>query len=750
MPRPSRSNRPRNARLQALLACTLGAAAWSGCANPNTRAAATGAAEPIELDPASDAPTGPGDLDLPDPSRANPAQRAEAGSGAVAHAPADVAADAGAESSTQAPPQQPTSAEELSRLLQEGRIEEAHSRLGRQLLDTRLARAKELLAADAGDEALVVLDEALALAPDEPRLHYLRGIGLLRALESALAHGQAGSLMADFAVDALQALERCPSNAASEHAASRAAWLASRATDALRHARAARTASADPEYPWLLAQAPERVRYDAVALALRSTRAQAAAATGGATAEVAGAGAAAPVAPAVDALLEECRGELAALLARDSLDTWTWRAWAAEERAAGDVGAAVALLERAIDRTPAASELWNDWREFARELSGVRGAADRAAALAERHPQTAAAMFNAGAERFEAALARMTEDPGAARDEFRQAEELVDAARTTDPTWDAHVRRYEVVCRAGVGWASLALGRSEESEIAFRSMSAVLDDGLEWKLEGRLGSGIEGLDALGRDLAQRWDASHELEPLERAAAIYATLHEVAPAEVGWSTKSAVFQRELAVELAQRAHALCAAGRATAIDGELAAKLRDYDEALPAELASEAGRGALQASAERVAARARALMQRSFDAYLAALEQQPDDVRTLNDAALVQIRYLRSDLARAEALLRRSVELGERQLADTTLAQRARYELQNAWGDAHQSLGVLSLVHRRDALTARLWFEKALSIGPDPRPLISNEYLPACAEGADPDRLPESIAIQHWGEACPRP
>ncbi|TAJ21495.1 MAG: hypothetical protein EPO68_04625 [Planctomycetota bacterium] len=724
MPRPSRSKRPSRAPLVALLVCGASAFAATGCGTsaPRSEPAAIAATSADEV-----APSGTGDLDLPSSPRA----AVEPPTPEPAPLSAATEESSNAVDEVARPAQEPPAhADEVARLLQQGKLEEAHSRLGRQLLDTRLARATELLAAGAADEALVVLDEALALAPDEPRLHYLRGIGLLRTLEAALAHGQADSLMADFAVDALQAFERCPVNTASAHAAAHAAWLASRSSDALRHARSARSASADPDYPWLLASSPERVRYDAAALALRDARAQPGAAT--------------------DELLEECRGELAALLANDPLDTWAWRAFAAQERAAGDAGEAVAVLERAIDRLPASRELWNDWRELARELSGARGAADRAAALAERHPQTAAAMFHAGAERFEAALVRMPEDPGAARDEFRQAEELVDAARATDPTWDEYVRRYEVVCRAGVGWASLALGRSEESEIAFRSMSAVLDDGLEWKLEGRLGSGIEGLDALGRDLAQRWDATHELEPLERAAAIYATLHEVAPREVGWSNKSGVFQRELALELAQRAQALCAAARAPTLDGELASQLRGYDAVLPQDLASDAGRAALVASAQRLAARARELMQRSWDAHVAAVDQEPDSLRALNDAALVQIRYLRTDLARAEALLRRSVELGERQLADATLAQRARYELQNAWGDAHQSLGVLSLVHRRDALTARLWFEKALAIGPDPRPLISNEYLPACADGADPDRLPESIAIQHWGEACPRP
>ncbi|MBM3975765.1 MAG: hypothetical protein FJ299_02105 [Planctomycetes bacterium] len=542
--------------------------------------------------------------------------------------------------------------------------------------------------------------------------------------------------MADFAVDALQALERCPSNSATEHAAAHAAWLASRAEDALRHARAGRGADADPHYPWLLALTPARVRYDAFDFALRSQRAAGGAGT--------------------DELLEDCRMELAVLLAADPQNVWTWRAYAANEAAAGAPEEALAVLERAIDRLPREYELWNDWRLLARQHVGLRGAAERAEALALRHGQSAPALFHAGSECFEAALEQLNSDPLTARDGFLRAQEWLTSARATDPAWDASVRDREVVCRAGLGWSALGLGRAEEAELAFRSMDEVVPGGLRYSIEGRLGSGIAGLDAVGRELAQRYSASRELASLERAAAIYATLRDSAPTdgeesiESDWPRRAGVFQRELALELARRAQLCCVAARDGAAAATLEQALRALEPDLPAELSSPAGREALLARADLLAARARDRMRESWSSYRAALGPESEDVRMLNDAALVQVQYLREDLAGAEALLRRSVELGERQLADPTLSQRARYELQNAWGDAHQSLGVLELVHRGDKLTARLWFEKALSIGPDPRPIVSDEFLPACADGSDPERLPEAIAIRSWGEVCPRP
>ncbi len=62
----------------------------------------------------------------------------------------------------------------------------------------------------------------------------------------------------------------------------------------------------------------------------------------------------------------------------------------------------------------------------------------------------------------------------------------------------------------------------------------------------------------------------------------------------------------------------------------------------------------------------------------------------------------------------SVAMGAAQLANTTLEGQDLVDLTEAWGDAHQNLGVLELTLRRDGAKARRWLERALEIGPESR------------------------------------
>jgi tetratricopeptide (TPR) repeat protein len=671
----------------------------------------------------SAAATAPADAPRADRSAADDARNLD-----LPNSPRDSAPD-----TLTLPPQGPpalTAADPAAaELLQQGRLAEAHALIGRHLLEANLERARAALAAAEPEEALVSLDEALKFAPNDPRIHYLRGIGLLNSLDAAVARGNAGGLIADYPTDALQSLARCPPNAATEHASAHAAWLSGAWQSALQHARAAQTAPDDAAYPWLLSLPAERVRFDAWSLALRQARAGAAPGTDPAE------------------LLEACRAEIGTLISLDPLAAWPWRALSDLEEQAGQREEAVAVLERAIARQPDQAALWNEWRARSHALHGVAGSADRAAALAELHPQTGAALLVAGQTRFDAALERLGTEPNGARADFRAALELLKSARESTPEFSDAARQFEVVCTGGAGWAALALGRSDEAEALFRSMADVLPNGCEWKVEGKLGSGIEGLDAIGRELARRWEETRELAVLERAAAIYAFLHEARPDISAWSNNAGFFQRDLASELSQRAARFCAAARGEAPSPERAAELRAWAPAQELEFVSAEGRAGLRELADRHGSRAVELMRRSWNSYAAAVTQAPDDVRTLNDAALIQVYHLHDELDRAEQWLQHCIALGASQLADAALSERARYELKNAWGDAHQNLGVLLLVHRRDPIRAREWFEKALAIGPDPRPLISAGFLPACADGAAIAQLPEADEILRWGAPC---
>ena len=109
----------------------------------------------------------------------------------------------------------------------------------------------------------------------------------------------------------------------------------------------------------------------------------------------------------------------------------------------------------------------------------------------------------------------------------------------------------------------------------------------------------------------------------------------------------------------------------------------------------------------------------------AAELAPEDVRILNDTALLLVYHLHRDWDRAAELLTRAVELGQKQLENAELTKSQRTELESAWGDAHENLGVLHLEHEHDPAAARRWFQRAVEIGPDPRPRVVEHWLPQC-------------------------
>ena len=140
------------------------------------------------------------------------------------------------------------------------------------------------------------------------------------------------------------------------------------------------------------------------------------------------------------------------------------------------------------------------------------------------------------------------------------------------------------------------------------------------------------------------------------------------------------------------------------------------------------------------------MERSAEAYRAAAELAPEDVRIVNDAALVLVYYLHTDLDRARAMLERCVELGARQVQDPGLDKEALWALKNAWGDAHQNLGVLHAEFLGDKAQAITYFNKAVEIGPEPRPDVTSIWLPALG-GEKVDPGDDMLVTKSWAEPC---
>lgn len=127
--------------------------------------------------------------------------------------------------------------------------------------------------------------------------------------------------------------------------------------------------------------------------------------------------------------------------------------------------------------------------------------------------------------------------------------------------------------------------------------------------------------------------------------------------------------------------------------------------------------ATEAEAAREGGRARSLYEKSFAAYSRALGSLPEDPRVLVEGAAVLLHHLGRDDARAEEMLRRACEIGERALAEPSLPVEERDALSGAVGDAYEHLGVLFHDRRADPQTARSFFEKSLQHAPRPRPRV---------------------------------
>jgi hypothetical protein len=154
------------------------------------------------------------------------------------------------------------------------------------------------------------------------------------------------------------------------------------------------------------------------------------------------------------------------------------------------------------------------------------------------------------------------------------------------------------------------------------------------------------------------------------------------------------------------------------------------------------------------------MERSYAAYRPAAELAPEDVQMQNDAAHVALYYLHRDVDWAEQTLRRAIELGERQVTAKREALRieevperaAALEkelelLESAWGDAHQNMGVVEWIYRKDGAAALPWIEKSLTLGPDRR-AVKNSLLPQVRGEPMPDD--HYWDLLEWAQPCDIP
>jgi tetratricopeptide (TPR) repeat protein len=601
----------------------------------------------------------------------------------------------------------------------------AHAILSEVLVRQEVARARAFLADDSPEDSLLCTDRALALAPRDPEARLLAARGHLRLAEKSMSSG-AGALFVEGGLrDALAAYRAAGSSAEALFGASRAAWLLRENDDALRFARSGMAAlDEEPSAAEALSFVPERVLSQAAFGAYVTAR---------------GRGEEAGAADEARVLFAETEDALSRLLGRDGTDPWCWSTLSDLYEWEGMLADARATLERGLDRVPDDDGLLDRLVRVARKAGGRAAVIEATTAFRERHPSVARGVWYQSVERFELALDELlAQRPDA--EAFRVAEAGLVACRELEPSFADSCRSYEVMCRAGAGWSLYNASDLTGARDAFLSMNEVIDQGIEWQIEGRLLSGILGLQFIGGEYNRLGDWA-------RAADTFELLRGFQPGESAWANNAGFFHRDAAVQLEIRGRRFCRAARGEITDAEALAGLRTAAGVDDARAGTEAERAAFVRAANEAAAAARATMERSAAAYRDAAALAPTDVRIVNDTALVLVYYLHTDLDFAEELLLRCVEMAREQLSVDSLEEDARWELQNAWGDAHQNLGVLHASLTNDFEAATTWFEKCVEIGPEPRPVVTQRWLPFLRGELDASAHDELLATITWAQPC---
>jgi len=103
-------------------------------------------------------------------------------------------------------------------------------------------------------------------------------------------------------------------------------------------------------------------------------------------------------------------------------------------------------------------------------------------------------------------------------------------------------------------------------------------------------------------------------------------------------------------------------------------------------------------------------QTSWQAYSRTVELSPDDVRLVNDRALIAVYYLNEHHELAEKELHRAIQMGDQQLAEQsdTMSHQEKQNLDEAIGDAWENLAYLDVMRRQRMDRAETFLQKSAS------------------------------------------
>ncbi len=605
--------------------------------------------------------------------------------------------------------------------IRDGRYAEARDILGGLLFVEYLAEARAQLDAGNPEDGLLYVDRALQLQPRDADARLVDAQGRLMLAEKGMLTGGSALFIQGSLEDAFAGFKRSGTSAEASFGASRAARLLGRNEEALLHAKNGfealgnRTTDLDPS--------PNRIYAEAAY---------------GAYVERKTSGEADP--DDLHALFLETEQALHALFGREANDPWVHTTLAYlyewEERYVDAQGA----LERGLDRLPDDEGMLERLASVARQAGGPEHSLATFEKFTARHPDVALGYWYEAYERFHVALAAF-ENGDRRPAEFRSSEASFRRCREIQTSYGPNCKGYEVMCRNAVGWCLYNDGDIDGARDAFLSMEDVFERGMEWQIDGRLQSGVSGL-------AWCADAYNKEEDFLAAAETFDLLRTYRPEDIAFHNNAGFFFRDVAVETEFLGQRLCAAARGEITSADRLQEMRasiGLDDAVPA--GSEAEREAFRRAADETMALAREQMEKSRDAYMDASAGAPEDVRVVNDTALVLIYYLHEDLELAEEYLRRCVEMGAEQILNPELEEDAKAELRTAWGDAYQNLGVLYAHFKNDKDQAMAWFEKSVEVDPDVRETVKQYWLPYLRGELDVKSHEELFATLTWADPC---
>jgi len=576
------------------------------------------------------------------------------------------------------------------------RSEQLRTEIETRLFSRAVAEGRELLTNGDPRDAMLPLDDAVRISPADPELRFLRGCATLRI---GIDNGDV--FMFQDALDNFQRAARSGSQPAAWYGAALAefqlygddgnAARIARALAAVRRGDSARGAGNADEA--LLPEQPERTACKI------SMWASSLAANGQLVDEDA------------SALRAEWLAHASELIGLTPEDPWAWNQAALAYEWDGKLSEARDAARRGVAHAPEDAGLHETLVRTARAAGGDADLLEVYAGLVAEFPESPSCQWNHGLAAFEAGVAGLEAEPSDQALLFDTAERAFRTARRLDPALETEALGYEVVARDGLGWSHLHASRLDAARDAFLSMEDLIEGGLHWRIEGRMPSGMRGLEFVVFGYSQRWadealDTEERFRSLERAANLSSTLHEYAPENGGLANNAGFFHRDAGVAQNDAAKSLIA--RVTGEGGP-----------------TGPGRERELQRARELVRRAQEHMQASYRAYLEAARLMPHDGRTVNDCALVQVYYLRDDPDAADRMLQDAVDAAKLQLEAEGLTPEQIYEIKNALGDAYQNLGYLWLSIRKKPIEAKGYLEKSLEIGPDPRPFVETQLLPHC-------------------------